>query len=80
MKYIGVVTLFWAPILVSFCLLILIASFTHISFTFYGSRGGILGQKTRCYGVFWTGCEVADLKQTQKLTATEHRNKIQSLV
>ena len=30
--------------------------------------------------MFWTGCEVADLKQRQKLTAMDHRNKIQSLV
>ena len=36
--------------------------------------------KKRCFGVFWTGCEVADLKQRQKLTAMDHRNKIQSLV
>ena len=30
--------------------------------------------------MFWTGCEVADLKQRQKLTAMDHGNKIQSLV
>ena len=36
--------------------------------------------KKRCFGVFWTECEVADLKQRQKLTAMDHRNKIQSLV
>ena len=36
--------------------------------------------KKRCFECFWTGCEVADLKQRQKLTAMDHRNKIQSLV
>ena len=38
-------------------------------FTLYGSKSGILGQKKRCLGVFWTECEVADLKQRQKTTA-----------
>ena len=32
------------------------------------------------FGVFLTECEVADLKQRQKLTTMGHRNKIQSLV
>ena len=50
-----------------------------IFFTFYGPKSGILGQK-RCFWVFWTGCEVADLKQTQILTTIDHRNKISSLV
>ena len=36
--------------------------------------------KKRCFGVFWTECEVADLKQRQRTTAMDHRNKIQSLV
>ena len=36
--------------------------------------------KKRCFGVFWTGCEVADLKQRQNTTSMDHRNKIQSLV
>ena len=36
--------------------------------------------KKRCFRVFWTVCEVADLKQRQKTTAMDHRNKIQSLV
>ena len=48
-------------------------------FTLHGSKSGILGQK-RCFGVFWTECEVADLKQRQRTTAMDHRNKIQSLV
>ena len=48
-------------------------------FTFYGSRNGILGKK-RCFVMFWTGCEVADLKQRQETTSMHHRNKIQSLV
>ena len=45
-----------------------------------------MGQKVvfwvtkRCFGVFWTECEVADLKQRQRTTAMDHRNKIQSLV
>ena len=30
--------------------------------------------------MFWTKCEVADLKQRQRTTAMDHRNKIQSLV
>ena len=29
--------------------------------------------------MFWTGCEAADLEQTQKLTAMDHGNKIQML-
>ena len=36
--------------------------------------------KKRCFCVFWTGCEVADLKQRQKTIKLNHRNKIQSLV
>ena len=36
--------------------------------------------KKRCLGVFWTECEVADLKQRQRTTAMDHKNKIQSLV
>ena len=36
--------------------------------------------KKRCSGVFWTGCEVADLKQRQKIFEMNRRNKIQSLV
>ena len=35
--------------------------------------------KKRCFGVFWTKCEVADLKQRKK-TAMDHRKKIQSLL
>ena len=35
--------------------------------------------KKRCFGVLWTRCEVADLKQTQTLTTMDHRNKIQML-
>ena len=30
--------------------------------------------------MFWTWCEVADLKQRQKTTSIDHRNKIRSLV
>ena len=41
---------------------------------------GVFCVKKRCFGVFWTECEVADLKQRQKITALDHRNKIQSLV
>ena len=36
--------------------------------------------KKWCSWVFWTECEVADLKQRQRITAVGHRNKIQSLV
>ena len=39
--------------------------------------------KKRCFGVSWTGCEVADLKQRQGIifiTTMDHRNKIRSLV
>jgi hypothetical protein len=36
--------------------------------------------KKRCLGVFWADCEVADLKQRQRTTAMDHKNKIQSLV
>ena len=36
--------------------------------------------KKQCFGVFWTECEVTDLKHRQKTTAMDHRNKIQSLV
>ena len=38
------------------------------------------GSKKRCFGVFWTECEVADLKQRQKIFKMNHRNKIQLLV
>ena len=38
----------------------------------------VFWDKKRCFGVFWTRCEVADLKQRQKPTAMDHRNKIQS--
>ena len=41
---------------------------------------GVFCVTKRCFGVFWTECEVADLKQRQKTTAMDHRNKIQSLV
>ena len=37
------------------------------------------GSKKRYFGVFWTKCEVADLKQRQKIFKMNHRNKIQSL-
>ena len=40
----------------------------------------VLGRKNGVLGVFWTECEVADLKQRQRTTAMDHRNKIQSLV
>ena len=36
--------------------------------------------KKWCFGVFWTECEVADLKQRQRITTMDHRSKIQSLV
>ena len=36
--------------------------------------------KKWCFWVFWTECEVADLKQRQGITTMDHRNKIQSLV
>ena len=45
-----------------------------------------MGQKVvfwvrkRCFWVFWTGCEVADLKERHKTTSMDHRNKIHSLV
>ena len=32
------------------------------------------------FGVLWTGCEVADLKQGQRIFKMNHRNKIQSLL
>ena len=40
----------------------------------------VLWVKKRCLGVFWTECEVAGLKQRQRTTTMDHRNKIQSLV
>ena len=36
--------------------------------------------KKWCFGVFWTGCEIADLKQRQKIFKMNYRNKIQWLV
>ena len=36
--------------------------------------------KNWCFRVFWTECEVVDLKQRQGITTMDHRNKIQSLV
>ena len=32
--------------------------------------------KKRCFGVFWTRCEIADLKQRQEITTMDDRNKI----
>ena len=46
---------------------------------FMGKKSGVLGQK-RCFGVYWTRCAVTDLKQRQKITTMDHRNKIQSLI
>ena len=43
----------------------------------FGSKGGILGQKTVFGGCF---VKLADLKQRQRTTAMDHRNKTQSLV
>ena len=37
-------------------------------------------QNKRRFGVFWTKFEVADLKQRQRATAMDRRNKIQSVV
>ena len=51
-----------------------------IFYAFHGSKGRVFWVKKRCFGVFWTGCEVADLKQRQGITTMDHRNKIQSLV
>ena len=36
--------------------------------------------KKWCFWVFWTGCEVSDLKERHKTTSMDHGNKIQSLV
>ena len=41
---------------------------------------GVFGVKKRCFGVFWSECEVADLEQRQGTTAMDHRNKIKPLV
>ena len=46
---------------------------------FMGQNGVFWVQKW-CFRVFWTGCEVADLKQRQRITTMDHINKIQSLV
>ena len=46
---------------------------------FYGSTSSV-SVKKRCFGVFWTKCEVADLEQRQRTTALDHRHKMQSLV
>ena len=48
-------------------------------FTFVGQKGVFWVEK-RCFGVFWTECEVADLEQRKEITTMDHRNKIQSLV
>ena len=46
----------------------------------------VIGQKVGfwvkkwCFRVFWTECEVAGLKQRQRTTTMDDRNKIQSLV
>ena len=40
---------------------------------YFGSENGV-------FLVFWTRCDVSDIKQTQKSTAMDYRNKIQSLV
>ena len=38
----------------------------------FGSRNGVLGCS-------WTKCEIADLKQSQRITPMDHRNKTQAL-
>ena len=53
--------------------------FSKRFFAFYGSKM-VFWVKKRRLGVFWTECEVADLKQRQRIAAMDHRNKIQSLV
>ena len=50
--------------------------FFHLSWV----KKWCFGSKKRWFGVFWTGCEVADLNQGQKTIKMNHRNKIQSLV
>ena len=53
----------------------------NIVFIFYLPFMGpkvVFWVKKRWFGVFWTGCEVADLKQRQKIFKMNHRNKIQS--
>ena len=57
-------------------------TFQKIDFYFLPFMGQkvVFWVKKRCFGVFWTECEVADLKQRQRTTAMDHRNKIQSLV
>ena len=47
-------------------------------FTFIGQKRVVFWVKKWCFRVFWTECEVADLKQRQRTTAMDHRNKIQS--
>ena len=47
--------------------------FLWVKRVYFGSKNGVLE-------VFWTECEVADLKQRQEITTMDHRNKIQSLV
>ena len=42
---------------------------------FFTFKSGILGQKL-CFGVFWTECEVADLKQRQRTTAMDHKQDL----
>ena len=57
-----------------------IADFSKIDlFYLLWVKSGIWVNK-RCFGVFWTECEVSDLKQRQRTTAMNPRNKIQSLV
>ena len=48
--------------------------------SFYWSKVVFWVKKNGVLLVFWTGCEVADMKQRQKATAVDNRNKIQSLV
>ena len=43
-------------------------------------QNGCFGSKNGILGVFWKECDVADRKQSTKITTVDHRNKIQLLV
>ena len=50
-----------------------------ILFTCMGQKG-VFWIKKRCFRVFCTECEGADLKKRKKITIMDHRNKIRSLI
>ena len=53
---------------------------TFFYFLLFVGQKVVFWVEKRCFGVFWSECELANLKQRRRATAMDHRNKIQSLL